>query len=256
MPDIILMGCSAEQTRVLGLGSLFLLGKLPVTERLALIAPDSRFQLATFLLHLQQMIALKSVNAGRQTDALQTRSGRLPLLSVQTGPTQIDKLLSGMTSRSGDVVCALCAAAYFVHGPSPCCSQRAVGYGWNLIGDFIPGFFTLLPSSITVCQRGSDGAGIAPRRVLRPGRGPTFPVYDYDSNKFGHSVLPLKQLNASENTCSRLNRASGLQAASIFPGIIKQERKMTSALPLFPRGANPARRDAAITYHNQKVLVW
>lgn len=149
MPDIILMGCSAEQTRVLSLGSLFLLGKLPVTERLALIAPDSRFQLATFplrlfLLHLQQMIILESVNADRQTNALQTPSGRLPLLSAQTGPTQIDKLLSGMTSRSGDVVCALCAAAYFVHGPSPCCSQRAVGYGWNLIGDFIPGFFTLL----------------------------------------------------------------------------------------------------------------
>lgn len=45
MPDITLMGCSAEQTRVLGLGSLFLVGKLPIAERLALIIPDFHFQL-------------------------------------------------------------------------------------------------------------------------------------------------------------------------------------------------------------------
>lgn len=152
MPDIILMGCSAEQTRVFGLGSLFLLGKLPVTERLAVIAPDSRFQLANPtsppLPSPPSADDYIKVSQRRQTnkrspDAIGEAH---PPLSAQTGPTQIDKLLSGMTSRSGDVVCALCAVAYFVHGPSPCCSQRAVGYGWNLIGDFIPGFFHVASS--------------------------------------------------------------------------------------------------------------
>lgn len=69
----------------------------------------------------------------------------------------------------------------------------------------------------------------------------------------GRPVLPLNQLNTLEDTFLQLNR---LQAASILPGIIEQERKMTSVLSLFPRGVNPTQTDVAITYHNQKVLVW
>lgn len=36
MPDVILMGCSAEQTHVLGVGSVFPLLKLPIPKRLYL----------------------------------------------------------------------------------------------------------------------------------------------------------------------------------------------------------------------------